>query len=158
MDRRGFLIHTARAGSVLLILPAGWAVSGCDTNGDNDNPTIVTPAGPVLRFTSEVTQNHTHDFSIGTADLSGPPQDGISGATTTTLGHFHTVVLSSSLLTQIQSGATINTQTTVVDGHLHNFKFSLATAQTGTTPSTTTGGGSTPSTIGVGMNPNNGSS
>jgi hypothetical protein len=158
MDRRGFLIHTARAGSVLLVLPAGWSVLGCDTNGDNDKPTTVVAAGPVLRFTSGVAQNHTHDFSIATADLSGPPQSGISGTTTVTLGHFHMVTLSQSLLSQIQAGGTVNTQTTVVDGHSHTFQFSLATGQTGTVPSTTSGGGATPSPIGVGMNPNTGSS
>jgi hypothetical protein len=153
MDRRGFLIHAARAGSVLLILPAGWAVSGCGNSASST--TTGTPAAPTtntLRFTSDITQNHTHDFSIATTNLSSPPANGLSGSTTTTLGHFHTVILSPAELAQIQSGGTVNKSTTIVDGHSHNFKFSLTTAQTGTAPSTTGAGGSgtTPPTSGGG--------
>jgi hypothetical protein len=130
MDRRGFLIHTARAGSVLLILPAGWAMSGC---ANNENVTTVAVAvGPTLRFRSDIAQNHTHDFSLITADLTGPRVNGVSGPTTTTLGHFHFVILSAAELAQIQFGGTINRETTVVDGHAHVFSLSLATAQEGT--------------------------
>jgi hypothetical protein len=141
MDRRGFLIQTARAGSVLLVLPAGWTVAGCGNSASSNTvpgAPAATPTANSLRFTSQVVENHTHDFSIATADLNAPPTNGISGPTTTTLGHFHTVILAPAQLATIEAGGTVNMMTTVTDGHAHNFVFSLAAAEgTGTTPSTT---------------------
>jgi hypothetical protein len=144
MQRRGFLVQAARAGSVLLILPAGWSVSGCSNSANGEFVTTPpAPAGSSLRFTSEVVASHTHDFSIAMADLMSPPADGLSGVTTTTLGHYHTVVLSPDDLTQIQAGGTVNRVTTVMDGHAHNFKLNLATGEgPATTPPSTASGGS----------------
>ena len=160
MHRREFLIQTARAGSILLILPAGWTVAGCN-NSENNNTTLppsATPTTNSLRFTSQVVESHTHDFSIATQDLMTPPAPGISGPTTTTLGHFHTVTLAPGQLAQIESGGTVSMTTTVTDGHAHTFVFSLGAAEgPGTTPTTTgtgsaadAGAGTTPSTTGTG--------
>jgi hypothetical protein len=132
MDRRGFLIHTARA-SVLLILPAGWATEGC---GGDSSPASATgaaggPGGAAtgLRFTSDTMAGHTHDFTIAMADFAEPPPAGLSGETTVTLAHTHTVSLTADELSQIEAGRAVSQQTTIVDGHQHTFKFSLSTAQ-----------------------------
>jgi hypothetical protein len=155
MDRRGFLIETARAGSVLLILPAGWALGGCgsgpsSTGGAGPGTTgSPTATANTLRFTSDVAGTHSHDFTIAMADLAQPSADGLTGPTTISLGHHHLIALSQGELTQIQAGGTLNKATSIVDGHLHNFKFSLATAATtGSTP--TTDAGTTPGTTGSG--------
>jgi hypothetical protein len=154
MDRRGFLIHTARAGSVLLILPAGWAVSGCD-NDQNAVP-AVNQGVVSFRFTSDITLNHTHDFTIVATDLNTPQTSGLNAPTTMTLGHFHTVILSPVDLMQISSGGTIIRTTSIVEGHAHDFTFSFATAEgQSTTPPMTVSpvGPGTVISTGTGSNP-----
>jgi hypothetical protein len=137
MDRRGFLIHTARA-SVLLILPAGWATAGC---GGSSSPAAAgSPGGAAtgLRFISDTMGGHTHDFTIAMADFAEPPPSGISGETTVTLAHTHTVSLTADELSLIEAGQAVSKETAIVDGHQHNFKFSLSTAQsTAPTPMVT---------------------
>jgi hypothetical protein len=138
MERREFLIRSAKGGSLLLILPVGWTVAGCGSNS-----TTPTGTGSALRFTSSNVQGHTHDFSIDLVDLTSPPVAGLSGDTTVSLGHTHTVSLSQSELQEIEAGQTISKDTSSVQGHTHNFAFS-ASASAGSGGSGTTGaGGST---------------
>jgi hypothetical protein len=130
MDRRGFLIRTLRGGSVLLVLPAGWALSNC--GGSSSNPAVVTSGdagADGVRFTSDTTGGHTHDFIVSMINLEQPPSGGVSGDTTVTLGHNHVVSLSQDDLAAIQAGQAVSKQTTVVNGHLHTFKFKLSNAQ-----------------------------
>jgi hypothetical protein len=124
MDRRGFLKATARAGSALLIVPAG-GLAAC---GNSKDPTI--PYAPLdgLRFTSDIAGIHTHDFTIATDDLDTPEGTGVQGPTTVALGHKHEIRLTQEELARIGTGATLNKATSIVDGHSHNFKFSLAVA------------------------------
>jgi hypothetical protein len=128
MDRRRFLAEAVRAGSLLLILPAG-ELAGC-VSGSKDGLTgpIVDPANG-LRFTSDIAGIHTHDFTIAMDDLATPTAAGVKGPTTVSLSHRHVVMLSQGELARIQAGETLNKATSIVDGHLHNFKFSLATVQ-----------------------------
>ena len=136
MERRAFLIQGARAGAVLLILPAGGAVPGCGTDsvkGNLEGPTTSATSG--LLFTTDITGEHRHDFTIPADDLEHPPSGGLTGPTTTSLGHYHIVFLSQTDLARIQGGDTIFKVTSIVDGHLHNLNFSLATA---TKPASTT--------------------
>lgn len=130
MDRRGFLIRTLRGGSVLLVLPAGWALGGC-SSGSSTTMAVQTPDAGAdgIRFTSDTTGGHTHDFFIAMSTLEQPPSGGISGDTTVTLNHDHVVSLSQDELAAIQAGQAVSKQTTVVDGHLHTFKFLLSSAQ-----------------------------
>ncbi|HVU49910.1 MAG TPA: hypothetical protein VHL80_04440 [Polyangia bacterium] len=143
MDRRRFLATTARAGSVALILPAGW-LAGCGASS-KDDPATTDPPTDGLRFTSDVAGIHTHDFLLAMDDLSTPVE--VQGPTTVTLGHKHVVRLTQQDLTSIAAGATLNKATSIVDGHSHNFKFGLSTGQPlETTPATTTSpDGSSPS-------------
>jgi hypothetical protein len=124
MDRRRFLKATGRAGATLLILPAGW-LAACSNSKD---PTI--PYAPMdgLRFTSDIAGIHTHDFTIATEDLDTPGGSGVEGPTTVAYGHMHVVRLTQEDLARIGTGATLNKATSVVDGHSHNFKFSLSIA------------------------------
>jgi hypothetical protein len=130
MNRRGFLVRTQRGGSVLLVLPAGWALGGCSSGGSTTMAVEPPDAGADgVRFTSDTTGGHTHDFVVAMSALAQPPSDGVSGDTTVTLNHDHVVSLSQDDLAAIQAGQAISKQTTVVDGHLHTFKFLLSSAQ-----------------------------
>ena len=128
MDRRSFLVRTVRGGSILLVLPAGWAIGGC---GGNSNTTGENPGGAAtgLRFTSDTTGGHTHDFTIAPADFTNPPAAGVSGQTTVTAGHSHFIALSESELATIHAGQAVTKSTSIVDGHVHTFKFELVRAQ-----------------------------
>lgn len=141
MDRRAFLIEAARAGSVVLVLPMGWAAGGCGSGAPGQaTGTTPTPANS-LRFTCDISGIHTHDFLIAMDDFLTPPSRGVAGATTVTLGHKHTVALTEAELAAIEAGQTINKETSIIDGHQHNFKFSLSTAaQEGMTPATSSDG------------------
>jgi hypothetical protein len=121
MDRRLFL---KTAGSALVIVPV-VSLAGCSDSKDNTPP----PDPPVdgLRFTSDIAGIHTHDFVIAMDDLTAPP-DSVQGPTTITLSHKHIVRLTQDDLARIQAGATLNKATSIVDGHTHNFKFALSTA------------------------------
>lgn len=112
------------AGSVLVVVPAVSLVA-CSDSKDNAPP----PDPPVngLRFTSDVAGIHTHDFVIAMDDLTTPVT--VQGPTTISLSHKHIVRLTQDDLTRIQAGATLNKATSIVDGHTHNFKFALSTAE-----------------------------
>jgi hypothetical protein len=140
MQRRDFLI---KGGSVLLILPAGWALSSCDDDDDfddDDDNGGGTPTGGTatrLRFTSSLVDGHTHLFDIAFTSLDAPPSAGISGNTSTDNGHVHVVTLTADELARISAGETITKDTSLSDGHLHTFQFARATgaavaARTGT--------------------------
>ena len=137
MERREFLIRSAKGGSLLLILPVGWTVAGC---GSTSTP----PAGTsnALRFTSSNVSGHTHDFSIDAVDLTSPPAAGLSGETSVSLSHTHTVSLAQSELQQIEAGQTITKDTSSTEGHIHTFEFSTsANAGSGAGGFGTTGAG-----------------
>jgi hypothetical protein len=130
MRRREFLIEGLRGGSVLLVLPAGLALAGCG-GGGTSTAAAVTPVDPPpdgLRFTSDTTGGHTHDFVISMEDFLNPPAGGITGETTVALGHSHAVGLTMGELAEVEAKQAVSKSTSVVDGHQHTFKFSLATA------------------------------
>lgn len=116
----------ARAGSALVVVPAVSLVA-CGDSKDSTPP----PDPPVdgLRFTSDVAGIHTHDFVIAMDNLTAPTDGGVQGPTTISLSHKHIVRLTQDDLARIQAGATLNKATSIVDGHTHNFKFSLSTAE-----------------------------
>jgi hypothetical protein len=126
MDRRRFLKAAARAGSALLIVPVA-SFAACSDSKDQTGTT--DPPVDGLRFTSDVAGIHTHDFLIAMDNLTAPADGGVQGPTTISLSHKHIVRLTQDDLARIQAGATLNKATSIVDGHTHNFKFSLSTAQ-----------------------------
>src|SRR5262245_55528503 len=148
MDRREFLFA---GGSLLLILPAGWSITGCDDDDDNIPTTPAgtndagtgTDAGPgatdagtdtggatgTLTFTSSVSDGHTHQFSIAMTDLTQPSGNGIIGDTSVTEAHVHVVALSAAELSQINAGQTVSKDTSNADAHLHTFQFSRTCAR-----------------------------
>jgi hypothetical protein len=136
MARRMFLI---RGGSVLLTLPAGWALVSCGSS--YSNPSTANVSAGELQFTSSAVEGHTHDFSISMQDLSQPPSTGVSGNTTAAAGHVHVVSLSQAELGEIQANQVVSKDTSVVAGHMHTFQFSLAAANGGGSSSGTSTGG-----------------
>jgi hypothetical protein len=160
MERRQFLINS---GKVLLVLPAGWALANCSSNNSNVPPTNVTTA--TRTFTSSVTAGHTHDFTLSGTEIDTPPGGGIMRDTSTTLNHFHMVTLTAAQLSQIAAGQVVTMDTSLVDGHLHTFTFSLAATPArdagvgghdgggtvgGSSPATGSQGSGTPGTTGGG--------
>ena len=127
MERREFLIKTAKYGSLLLLLPVGWSVASC--NG-NDNNGATANQGNSLVFTSSTVESHNHEFVIVPVDLTSPPAAGITGDTSITLGHLHTVSLTQAQLQQIEAGQTVTQSTSTTEGHMHSFAFSLGAAAT----------------------------
>jgi uncharacterized membrane protein YgcG len=126
MERREFLVKSARSGWVLLMLPVGWTVASCGSDNNASPPPTANASGAALQFMSDVVGGHSHDFSITLADLTTPPAAGLTDSTTVSLGHVHAVTLTQAELSQIQSGATVTKETSLVQGHLHTFAFSLA--------------------------------
>jgi hypothetical protein len=141
-SRREFL---SRAGSLVVVLPIGFAFAGCgsddDTNNDDDgddqdpasysgggscaNANRVGNAGTSLVVTSSCA-GHTHDFTISDGNLTAPPSSGVNGATTNADGHTHTVTLTAADLTAINNGQTVTITSSTV-GHAHTFAFHRAT-------------------------------
>jgi hypothetical protein len=135
MERREFLVA---GGSLLLILPAGWLVAGCDDDnghpvdagvdaradaGDASATTDGSVSTGVLRFTSSVVAGHQHDFTITLAELATPPSGGFTRDTGVAQAHVHQVTLSQTELMMIAGGQTVTKDTTLVAGHLHTFTF-----------------------------------
>jgi hypothetical protein len=110
MDRREFLV---RSGAVMLILPAGWAVSGCS---DDDE-------GVDLRFTSSTVGGHSHQITLTMAELQSPPSSGLSRDTSSSDGHTHRVELSADDLGLINLRQPVTKETSLANGHTHTFTF-----------------------------------
>jgi hypothetical protein len=111
MNRREFLV---RSGAVMLILPAGWAVSGC---GDDDDE------GVDLRFTSSTVDGHSHQITLTMTELQSPPSSGLSRDTSSSDGHTHRVELSADDLGRINLRQTVSKETSLANGHTHTFTF-----------------------------------
>jgi hypothetical protein len=110
MDRREFLV---RSGAVMLILPAGWAVSGCSDDDDDGD----------LLFTSSTIDGHSHQITLTMAELQSPPTSGLSRDTSSNDGHTHRVELSADDLSRINLRQTVSKETSLVNGHTHTFTF-----------------------------------
>jgi hypothetical protein len=123
-SRREFL---TTAGKLVVAVPAGWVLlqAGCGGSGaencDNANGVVVTATE--VTVTSQCASGHVHAFDITTQELASPPQSGISGPTTESDGHTHTVSLTQSELQNIQAGTPVNKITNNVNGHTHVFNF-----------------------------------
>jgi hypothetical protein len=147
MERREFLIRSAKSGAVLVLVPAGWTLA-CNSSTSNGTSTDAAAGttgstGSGLRYTSDVVSGHSHDFTIVMTDLSSPSAAGLSGQTTVAQSHTHTVSLTLADLMQIESGAAVTKQTSTVLSHLHTFQFSLAAGvSTGTSGTAGSGGAS----------------
>jgi len=122
MDRRAFLVRSARAGAVLLLVPTGLA--GCD--GGEPEPDSAPTGAPALLFTSDEVKGHVHAFPMSLASLGSPPAGRVEGPTTSTLGHLHTIALSEAEAYQLTCGGTVAKETSMASGHAHVFTFSLA--------------------------------
>lgn len=134
MDRREFLIRGTRA---LLLLPLGTFLVACGSGDDGTTsytpPTEPTPpdstppdAPPELQgdnvvYTSSVTDAHSHSFSIPIAALASPPEAGLSGNTTSSLAHTHTLLLTEADLRAAAVGQSVKKVTSSDLGHTHTF-------------------------------------
>jgi hypothetical protein len=129
MKRREFLV---KGGSVLLILPAGWAVTSCDdSSNDNTIPPNTTDAG------SNGSGGAATPASTGTGGSGGaaPAPAGGTGGTagsahltftsSVVAGHSHQFDVDMAVLQQPLS-AGLSGNTTVADGHVHTVELSVA--------------------------------
>lgn len=130
MDRRAFLRTGA---STLLALPFGTFLLHC--GDDDDETTTITPTvpdpsppdsppqieGPNIIYTSSETNFHSHSFPIPIIALSAPPDQGISGNTTTAQAHSHTVVIARADLERANAGEAVKIPTSEDLGHIHVF-------------------------------------
>lgn len=134
IDRRGFV-------ESLIALPVGIFLVRCSSgnsaygNPGSGNPTTgnqmgsnapaaaPSVSGTQVTYTSSEVESHFHTFAIVFTDLSNPPPNGLSSETSTTLGHFHTVVVSMAELQNVEMGESMLVTTGVTSGHSHVFTF-----------------------------------
>lgn len=102
----------------MLILPALGFLEGCGNSG--------TGSGSSLTATSS-SVGHTHTFTISAANLSAPPDAGLSGADSTSGGHNHVVTLTKAQLTNIAAGTAVTVSSSTVDSHSHSYTFQRTT-------------------------------
>lgn len=128
MDRREFLWT---AGLIVVAIPAGEILASCGSgpprgggkDGGTDGGTGQDGGVQALTFTSSLVHGHTHDVTIDVIDFDTPPSGGITKSTTTNLGHYHKVSLTTAQLKAVHAGQTVTQDTTVVLGHKHTFSF-----------------------------------
>jgi hypothetical protein len=128
-SRRDFVSTVA----VLVVgVPAGArlvaTLTGC---GEEENecvdPGKVTTTADAITIASACSSGHNHALTLTMTELTTPPAAGVSRETTSYEGkHTHVVVLTEADLRQIQSGAAVNKDSTVSDGHAHTFVIKKA--------------------------------
>lgn len=134
MDRREFLRDATR---MLRVLPFGTFLLECTNDNGGGTSTIANPTNPGadttppdappqvqganIVYTSSKTNDHSHSFSVPSADLTSPPPSGVSGATTSAQLHSHDVVITQADLQAAMGGQTVKVETNNVLGHTHTF-------------------------------------
>ena len=124
MDRRAFARNLVGWSVVVAGIPMVVTVAGCSNNSGTSGPSEET-------WTSSMVGNHVHDFSLLVSVLDAPPASGVSGGTSTSEGHLHSVTLTQEQLKSIGSGGTVTVTTTLSSGHMHDFVFSRGTGTVG---------------------------
>ncbi len=125
--RRSFVL------GALLVLPVGTFLVACNsdnaTSGYGTGPSGGSPAAPPQKsgtqiiYTSSVTSDHSHTFAIDVSAITSPPNNGVSGPTSTAAGHAHSVAVSMAQLQNMDVGQTVVVTTGAASGHTHDFTF-----------------------------------
>ncbi len=97
----------------------GLVLVGCSSSSEGTSTVASSCSG--ASSTSSVAEDHTHELCVLASDLDAPPDPGVSYATTLTHDHAHSVVLSSTQLTNIARGTAVVVQATPTSGHTHAF-------------------------------------
>jgi hypothetical protein len=126
MDRKKFL-------ATLLVLPVGVVLVHCSSspsaNADGSANDSNAPAAPPTQsggqdlYTSSEVSAHNHTFMMDDASIAAPPAAGVSGTTSTTAGHSHSVSVSSAQLQQVAAGQSVVIASGSASGHTHVFTF-----------------------------------
>ncbi len=118
MDSRREFLHKTTV--TLLLAPLG--ASACSGSiGFSPSISASTSCTEGVDRTSTVVNGHTHTVCIGAADLTLPPAEGMTFATSETQGHSHTMTLTQEQLKAIESGREVTVQTSAVELHHHEF-------------------------------------
>ena len=131
MDRRDFLKDAAQ---FLLVLPFGTFLIQCKGDGgksSSSNPTEPDDTPPALPprvsgsnviFTTSLTNDHSHSFTIPLAAFDAPPAGGIAGLTTEAQGHQHSTTIDQDAITRANGGDFVKVETgKAADDHTHEF-------------------------------------
>lgn len=127
-DRREFLRGAAQ---FLLVLPFGTFLVRCKSDDDgapvgelDDTPPAIAPKvmGTNVVFTTSLTNDHSHSFTIPLAAFDAPPAGGITGFTTEAQGHQHSNTIDQDALQRAAQGDTVKVETgKAADDHTHEF-------------------------------------
>jgi len=123
MDRKMFL-------GTLIALPVGLFLVSCSSS-NNSGSSGSAPAAPpsksgtLTTYTSsnDGSPTHSHTFSIDDSSFTTPPSAGISGDTSNSAGHTHSVSISMAGLQQVGMGESVMVTTSNVSAHTHDFTF-----------------------------------
>lgn len=131
MDRREFLKDAAQ---FLLVLPFGTFLVRCKSSDGkssssnatepDDTPPAVPPKvqGTNVIFTSSLTNDHAHSFTVPLAAFDSPPAGGITGLTTESKGHQHSNTIDQDALQRAANGEVVKVETgKAADDHTHEF-------------------------------------
>ena len=127
MDRKAFIQKSLAA--MLIALPA-YSFVGCSSDSDNDpSPTPdpnPTPSGNCIDngTNSSISANHGHNLTVSKADVQAGTAKtySIQGSSS----HDHTVTLTATNFSSLQSNNSITVGSTSGDGHTHSVTVSCA--------------------------------
>ncbi|OGF97133.1 MAG: hypothetical protein A2Z06_01440 [Candidatus Glassbacteria bacterium RBG_16_58_8] len=117
MDRREFII---RVGESVIVVPLVLHAVSCD-DGYNSGGTGPSDTPYGFNVTSSTSSGHTHSVEVLYADLSSPPQNGVTYGSTSTGGHSHSITLTQQQLTTINGGGEVTVTSTNNEGHTHGW-------------------------------------
>jgi len=129
MDRREFLLGASR---VLLVLPFGTFLLGCNDDGatseaEATEPDDTPPDAPPKRmgtntiYTSSETNLHSHSFTVPDGAFESPPVGGLMGRTTEAQAHQHSLTVDQEALRRAASGEIVKIETSLDAEHTHMF-------------------------------------
>lgn len=131
MDRREFLKDAAQ---FLLVLPFGTfliqckdedgkktATSATDPNDDTPPARAPTSAGSNIIYSTSLTNDHSHAFTVPKAGFENAPAGGITGLTTEGDGHQHRTTIDQEALRRAADGDIVKVETETANDHTHFF-------------------------------------
>ncbi len=135
LTRREFLGHAVEVTVGLVLVP--FTITSCSSSSSESEVVRTTsptePGCDGAGATSSVAEGHAHSLCVPAATLSGPPPEGVTLATTTSLDHQHEVKLTQAQLETIAAGGSVSVVTSVTNGHTHGFSIRRA-SQPSTSP------------------------
>jgi hypothetical protein len=129
MDRRDFLKDAAQ---FLLVLPFGTFLVHCKDDksskdganaGPDDTPPAMAPkvTGSNVIYTTSLTNDHSHSFTVPRAGFENAPLGGVVGLTTEGQGHQHRTAIDQEALRRAADGDIVKVETESAADHTHFF-------------------------------------